>query len=502
MKRALLSVYETEKVRLLPFAKALVASGVDLYASSGTARFLKGEGVPVKSMEDLTGIGSLLGGRLKTLHPMIHAGLLAKDTPEDQAVLEEMGAPTFDYLISSLYPFAEGLRAGKPEGEQVELIDVGGPSMIRGAAKNFARVTVVMDAADYPRVMETLATGGPDLALRRELSAKAFRHLSAYDAAVASFLGGEGEALPLAVPFRRALRYGENPHQEARLYGPLEGAGPDLFEALTREGKTLSTNNLLDAEAALFAVMDLPEPAVVIVKHGTPCGAATGTTLKDAYQRALETDKEAAFGGIAALSSPLDKETAEVATSLFLEVLIAPGADAQALEVLAKKSALRLILVPRPWKEPQRRLRSVGGNLISEQADRKDARPEEWTLAAGTSSPELLKELGFAWTLCRHVKSNAIVVAKGGAALGIGGGQVSRVRAAKDALEQAGEGAVGAVLASDGFIPFPDVVEAARHAGVRAIVEPGGSKGDPLVIEAAQAAGITLYFTGIRHFRH
>lgn len=498
-RTALLSAHDKEPI--LPLARGLADLDWEIYASHSTASFLKGKGIEAKALEELSGISTLMGGRVKTLHPAIHGGILARGTEEDLSDLAELGGVLFDLVAVGPYPFADGLAAGLAEGDMVELIDIGGPAMVRAAAKNFARVLVVVDRQDDAAVLSAIREGRDDAHLRRRLAARAFAFTSAYDSAVASYLCPEDSPLALVLPWRRRLRYGTNPHQEARLYGPYPEAGADLFGHLEREGKPISLNNLADAERALETVADLDGPSAVIVKHGTPCGAASAATLAEAYAAALATDREAAFGGIAAVNRPLDAAAARVAMEVFLEVLIAPGVDEEAREILNTRSGLRLIVVPQPWTPARVRLRSAAGNVIVEAADAEDAPFTSWQHAAGPACGGT-EDLVFAWRIAKHVASNAIVVAASGRTLGIGGGQVSRIRAARDALGRAGDAARGAILASDGFIPFPDVAEEARAAGIAAIVEPGGSKGDGAVCEACDRAGIALYFTGMRHFRH
>lgn len=498
-RSALLSSHDKEAI--WPLARGLADMGWDIYASHNTSRYLQERGVAAHALEDLSGISTLMGGRVKTLHPAIHGGILARETDEDLSALADLGGVLFDLVGVGPYPFTDGLASGLGEDDMIELIDIGGPAMVRAAAKNFSRVLVVVDRKDDEVVLRALREGRDDIPFRRALAARAFAFTSAYDSAVAAYLGPEDSPLALVLPFRRRLRYGTNPHQEARLYGPYPEAGVDLFGHLEREGKPISLNNLADAERALEAVADLEGPSAVIVKHGTPCGAASASTLAEAYASALATDREAAFGGIAAVNRPLDAATARVAMEVFLEVLIAPGVDLQAEEVLAKRSGLRLIVVPQPWPPSMLRLRSMGGNVIVEEADARDADISSWHQAAGPAHARA-EDLVFAWKVAKHVASNAIVVAAGSRTLGIGGGQVSRIRAARDAIDRAGPSVSGSVLASDGFIPFPDVVEEAAASGIAAIVEPGGSKGDEAVAEACEKAGIALYFTGIRHFRH
>jgi len=498
-RSALLSSHDKEAI--WPLARALADMGWDIYASHNTSRFLSQRGLEAHALEDLSGISTLMGGRVKTLHPAIHGGILARDTEDDLSALADLGGVPFDLVGVGPYPFADGLASGLDEEGMIELIDIGGPAMVRSAAKNFGRVLVVVDRRDDAAVISALREGQDDMAFRRQLAARAFAFTAAYDSAVAAYLAPATAPLALVLPFRRELRYGTNPHQEARIYGPYPEAGVDLFGHLEREGKPISLNNLSDAERALEAVADLAGPSAVIVKHGTPCGAASAPTLEEAYEAALATDREAAFGGIAAVNCPLDVPSAQVAMEVFLEVLIAPGMDPGVEEILARRPGLRLIVVPQPWPPARLRLRSTGGNVIVEEADARDADPSSWRHVAGPGAARA-EDLVFAWKVAKHVASNAIVVAAGTRTGGIGGGQVSRIRAARDAIGRAGALAQGAVLASDGFIPFADVIEEAASAGIAAVVEPGGSKGDEAVCEACRRAGMDLYFTGIRHFRH
>lgn len=499
--RALISTFDKSE-GWVDLARGLCDRQWQVMATHGTALFLESQGVAVSHLEDMTGISSLMGGRVKTLHPAVHAGLLWRG-PEDLALVKELGGQPIDLLAVSLYPFSEARDRGAAPGAVIEMIDVGGPAMLRAAAKNHERVTPVCDVADVPQVLAAIDTGTlTDLG--RPLAAKVFATLSAYDREVSDFLTpGPDRGFTLHLSFGRELRYGENAHQHATAYGPWPKSGPDLLAALVSAGKAVSVNNLFDAEAALWTVAALGQPAVAVIKHQTPAGAARGTTLASAYQRALEADWEAAYGGVVAVNQELDLKTAEIVRTRFLEVLVVPSISPAAQQLLADRAGLRLLVVPQPWQAPRQRLRSVGGQVVVEDWDDQDIAAGSWVLVAGEALKDAaLADLELAWSVARMAKSNAVVLAKDGATVGIGSGQVSRVRAARQAIAQAGTHAHGALAASDGFIPFPDLVTAAQTAGVRAIVQPGGSKGDSDVIEAAQRAGMTMYLTGIRHFRH
>lgn len=499
--RALFSTYDKSDA-WAALAQGLQQRHWDVWASAGTATFLEGAGVRVSRLEQMTGITSLMGGRVKTLHPAVHAGLLWRDEA-DLEVVRQLGGAPIDLLAVSLYPFARARDAGGSEQSVVEMIDVGGPAMLRAAAKNHLRVSAICDQADVGAVLQAIDHG--TLAeLNRTLAAKVFATLAAYDQTVAEYLAQTDEpALSLRLESGRRLRYGENPHQAARAYGPWPRGGPDLLDALVREGKEVSANNLFDAETALWTVAALPRPAAVVIKHQTPAGAATGPSLAKAYLKALEADWEAAYGGVAAVNQELDLETAQVIRRRFLEVLLAPSVTAEAKAALADRQGLRLLVVPQPWRLPEIRLRSVGGRVLVEDWDGTEVPAESWQLVAGKALDQgAMADLELAWAVARMAKSNAVVVVNDGVTVGVGSGQVSRVRAAQQALAQAGDRARGAMLASDGFIPFPDLVEEAAAAGVRAIVQPGGSKGDVAVVQAAESAGLGMYLTGIRHFRH
>lgn len=510
---ALLSVYD--KTGLMELAHGLVALGWGLIASGGTAVALRAAGLPVRDVAEVTGAPELLGGRVKTLHPAIHAGILARDLPADAAELAAHGIAAIDLVVCNLYPFAATVaRPGVTLAEAVEQIDIGGVVLLRAAAKNFARVAVLADPGDYPAVLDALGRGEVDEATRRGLAAKAFGLTRAYDAAVESYLVGaragssrdDGdwpEALHLTAARAQTLRYGENPHQAAALYTWQPGAGPLGGRLLG--GKELSYNNLLDLDAAWRAAESFDDPAVVIVKHLSPCGLASAESAAAAFPMALASDPVSAFGGVIAANRAVDGAfvAALAAADLFVEAVIAPAFDEAALAwFAAHKKNCRLVAVdaaPPLGVE----LRAVRGGLLAQTADAGDPANAVWRVAGRRPpSPEEDAALRFAWRACQHVKSNAIVLAQGTATVGIGGGLPSRVDAVRLAVDKAGARALGAVMASDAFFPFADGLEAAAAAGVTAVVEPGGSVRDDEVIAAADRLGVALVFTGVRHFRH
>jgi phosphoribosylaminoimidazolecarboxamide formyltransferase / IMP cyclohydrolase len=515
IRRALVSVFHKEGLDRL--AGALAAGGVEVVSTGSTATALEGRGLPVTRVEDLTGFPELLDGRVKTLHPGVHAGLLADlGRPGHRAELEAAGIAPFDLVVVDLYPFEE--TVADPDVEDalaLERIDVGGPAMVRAAAKNHAWVTVVCDLADYPLLETALAAGGTTLPERRVLAAKAFARTAAYDAAVATWLAARGPApdtrdafpdrLVVEGRLRQALRYGENPHQAAAFYAVDGPGGPwGLGAARQVGGKELSYNNLLDADAALALVAGYADrPFAAIVKHTNPCGAAFGETLEEAYAGALDGDPVSAFGGVVGLSRPLDAATAKRIAGIFTEVVVAPGFDDEALAVLAGKPSLRLVQVD-PAGPPDRvAVRSVAGGLLAQEPDPGGDDPAGWSLEAGDPpGPDLLADLALAWSVAAQVKSNAIVLARGGRVVGVGAGQQSRVDSVRIAAAKAGERARGAAAGSDAFFPFPDGVEALAAAGVVAVAQPGGSVRDAEVTAAAAAAGIAMLHTGRRHFRH
>jgi phosphoribosylaminoimidazolecarboxamide formyltransferase/IMP cyclohydrolase len=521
VRRALLSVYD--KSGLVELATALHEAGVELVSTGSTAATVAAAGVPVTRVEDLTGFPECLDGRVKTLHPRVHAGILA-DTrrPEHLAQLDELGVAPFELVVVNLYPFTETVASGATPDECVEQIDIGGPSMVRAAAKNHPSVAVVVEPGAYGTVVEAVRAGGFTLAERTRLAAQAFVHTASYDVAVASWMGNvatttdEVDGIATGFPawvgatWDRAdvLRYGENPHQRAAVYTAGHGT-PGLAQATQLHGKAMSYNNYVDADAAWRAAHDHDGPAVAIIKHANPCGIAVGTDIADAHARAHACDPVSAFGGVIAANGTVTLAAAEQIAEVFTEVVVAPAYEPAALEVLQRKKNIRLLTVegaPSAGVE----LRPISGGLLLQQVDRVDAPgddPTTWTLAAGEAADAAtLADLTFAWRAVRAVKSNAILLADGGASVGVGMGQVNRVDSCRLAVERANTGDVerarGAVAASDAFFPFADGLQVLLDAGVRAVVQPGGSVRDEEVVAAAAAAGVTLYLTGTRHFAH
>lgn len=511
-RRALISV--SDKRGVPEFARRLQDLGWEIVSTGGTARILREAGVAVTPVDAVTGFPEILDGRVKTLHPAVHAGILARRGPREHlAALDRLGLAPIDLVCVNLYPFEDAVRSGATLDEALEQIDIGGPAMLRAAAKNHPDVIPLCSPEDYDEVAAALAAGGLSPDHRRRLAAKAFAHTAYYDAMIAAHLeAGAGQAAwaeRTALPLVRTqtLRYGENPHQEAALYAGAPGPGSGLPAARQLQGKPLSYNNLLDAAAAWEAVLEFDRPAAVAVKHGTPCGIAVAGDARTAFQRARDADPVSIFGGIVAFNRRLDAAAAEAVADLFLEVVLAPGVDGEALAILARRKNLRVLEMDaaagrRDGRLDAWRLRSVPGGLLVQSVD--DARPDpgSWQAVAGTVPAELVPDLAFAWAAVKHVRSNAIVVARDGVTLGIGGGQPNRVLAARIALDHAGEAARGAVVASDAFLPFADTVELCARAGVAVIVQPGGSVRDDEVIAAAQRLGIAMVFTGVRHFRH
>jgi phosphoribosylaminoimidazolecarboxamide formyltransferase/IMP cyclohydrolase len=506
IRRALVSVYD--KTGLVELGRALAEAGVQIVSTGSTAAQLTEAGVPVTSVETLTGFPECLDGRVKTLHPRVHAGILAdRRRPDHERQLADLGIEAFDLVVGNLYPFAETVASGADEDAVVEQIDIGGPSMVRAAAKNHPSVAVVVDPKAYGEVAAAARSGGFDLATRRRLAAAAFAHTAAYDAAIANFFYAEEGPPPyLGIALERAetLRYGENPHQSAALYVQA-GAPPGLAQAEQLHGKQMSYNNYVDTEFALRAANDFRAPCVAVVKHATPCGIAVGADVADAHRKAHATDPVSAFGGVIAVNRPVSAAMAEQVAEIFTEVIAAPAYDDGAVDVLARKKNIRVLQVP-DYAAGGLALRQICGGALAQTADmviEPGDSPAGWTQAAGDPIDEAtLADLEFAWRACRSAKSNAILLASGGAAVGIGMGQVNRVDAARLAVSRAGDRAAGSVAASDAFFPFPDGLEVLAEAGVRAIVEPGGSVRDEQVIESARAAGVALYFTGVRHFLH
>ncbi|OIK28152.1 bifunctional phosphoribosylaminoimidazolecarboxamide formyltransferase/IMP cyclohydrolase [Streptomyces malaysiense] len=511
LRRALVSVYD--KTGLEELARGLHEAGVELVSTGSTASRIAAAGVPVTKVEELTGFPECLDGRVKTLHPKVHAGILADlRLDSHRAQLDELGVAPFDLVVVNLYPFRETVASGASADECVEQIDIGGPSMVRAAAKNHPSVAVVTSPARYADVLAAVKDGGFDLAARKRLAAEAFRHTAAYDVAVASWFAADyapvdDSAFPdfTGVTYERknTLRYGENPHQGAALY--VDGTG-GLAEAEQLHGKEMSYNNYTDTDAARRAAYDHAEPCVAIIKHANPCGIAVGADVAEAHRKAHACDPLSAFGGVIAVNRPVSKEMAEQVAEIFTEVIVAPDYEEGALEALTKKKNIR-VLKAEGGPANAIEAKPVDGGLLLQAADRLQAEgddPANWTLASGEAlSAEELEDLAFAWKACRAVKSNAILLAKDGASVGVGMGQVNRVDSCKLAVERAGEErARGSYAASDAFFPFPDGPQILIDAGVRAIVQPGGSVRDELAVEAAQKAGVTMYFTGTRHFFH
>jgi len=516
VRRALVSVYD--KTGLDELARGLADAGVEIVSTGSTAARIAGLGIAVTQVADLTGFPECLDGRVKTLHPRVHAGILADLRLEDhQRQLDELGIAPFELVVVNLYPFVETVASGATPDECVEQIDIGGPTMVRAAAKNHPSVAVVTSPSQYADVLTAVAGGGFTLEQRQALAAAAFVHTANYDVAVASWLGnvvaptdaGTGFPAWLGATWERAevLRYGENPHQRAALYVTNHTPSPGLAQAELLQGKEMSYNNYVDADAARRAAYDHAEPAVAIIKHANPCGIAIGTDIADAHARAFDTDPVSAFGGVVAANRPVTAAMARQVADVFTEVVVAPAFDAEALEILSAKKNLRLLVAADVPRHGGIEIRPVSGGLLLQSTDKIDAPgddPATWTLACGEAADAaMLHDLAFAWRAVRSVKSNAILLAKDGAAVGVGMGQVNRVDSCRLAVTRAGDGrARGAVAASDAFFPFPDGLEVLTEAGVMAIVQPGGSVRDDEVIAAATAAGVTMYLTGTRHFFH
>jgi phosphoribosylaminoimidazolecarboxamide formyltransferase/IMP cyclohydrolase len=511
VRRALISV--SDKTGIVELAKVLVQQEVQIISTGGTFQLLQQEGIPVTQISEVTGFPEILDGRVKTLHPKVHGGLLAvRDKASHQQACAENGIEFIDLVVVNLYPFKATItKEGFTYEEAIENIDIGGPSMLRSAAKNHQDVTVLVDPADYPVVLEELSENGTTtLATRKRLAAKTFRHTAAYDSLIAYYLTGEmGETTPEQLTFTyekvNSLRYGENPHQKAAYYRDALAKSDQLVSAKQLQGKELSYNNIQDANAALEIIKEFAEPAVVAVKHMNPCGVAVGETLLEAYQRTYEADPVSIYGGIIATNQEVDGDTAAKMKEIFLEIIIAPSFSEEAKQILSEKKNLRLLELPfssdnatSGWKTT-----SIDGGILLQEHDREKITREMCTVATDRNPTDAeWEELLFAWKVVKHVKSNAIVLTKDHRTIGVGAGQMNRVGAAEIAIRQAGEKTNDAVLASDAFFPMSDTVEKAAAAGIRAIIQPGGSIRDSESIEAANKHGITMVFTGLRHFKH
>ena len=535
IRRALISVYD--KTGLEDLAKGLHAAGVELVSTGSTAKRISAVGVPVTEVSEVTGFQECLDGRVKTLHPRVHAGILADRRREDHRnQLEELEIQPFDLVVVNLYPFADTVASGASEDQIVEQIDIGGPSMVRAAAKNHASVAVVVDPLRYGEVLTAAQDGGFTLQARKRLAALAFAHTAAYDTAVARWtsqqfdddfdasslpaspLGTDDKKLQfppyagLALERVTGLRYGENSHQPAALYAETRGR-PGLAQSETLHGKEMSYNNYVDADAAVRTAFDFSEPAVAIIKHANPCGVATAPTVAEAHQKAHACDPLSAFGGVIAANRPVTREMAETVSGIFTEVVVAPDFEDEALEILSRKKNIRLLKLAEGHSRERVEYKQISGGMLLQASDALDAdgdHPENWKLAAGPAADEqTLADLAFAWRAVRSVKSNAILLADQEATVGIGMGQVNRLDSCRLAVQRAntlaGDGvdrARGSVAASDAFFPFADGLQSLIAAGVRAVVQPGGSQRDEEVVAAAEEAGLTMYLTGARHFFH
>ena len=529
--KALLSVFD--KTGIEDLARRLTGAGYELISTGGTHRSLADAGIPVRQVSDVTGSPELLDGRVKTLHPVIHGGILARRADAGQlSELEQHGIDLIDVVAVNLYPFAATIA--KPDAtldDALENIDIGGPTMLRAAAKNFPSVAVLVDPADYGWVADALAGAGLTLAQRRNLAAKAFQHVAVYDAAVASYLASDPsdsaadsavadaempQQLTIGLTRIASLRYGENPHQRAALYAPAgdgsaansdsNGGGGGIARARQHHGRELSFNNLMDADAAWRTVSDYAAPTVCVIKHANPCGLASRDDLADAYQRAYAGDPVSAFGGIVGFNRPVTAAAAAAMDLVFYEVIVAPGYADDALAILQRKRNLRILEVSPDGATPGASdydLRPLSGGILVQTPDALAANPQSWTTATDRAPTAAeLADLAFAWTAVKHLKSNAIAFVKDRALVGMGAGQPNRVVSVHLSQRTAGDQSAGCVLASDAFFPFPDNIELAADAGITAIVQPGGSIRDDAVIAAANAANIAMVFTGVRHFRH
>ncbi|WP_102336288.1 bifunctional phosphoribosylaminoimidazolecarboxamide formyltransferase/IMP cyclohydrolase [Salimicrobium jeotgali] len=508
-KRALLSV--SNKQGLSDFAQELISLGYELISTGGTKRTIEEAGIEVRSISEITEFPEIMDGRVKTLHPAVHSGLLARrDNGEHMQQLQELGFGPIDLVAVNLYPFKETIaKEDVTEREAIENVDIGGPTMLRSAAKNFENVTVVTDPADYGEIVEGLKSGDLTYEFRRSLAAKVFRHTAHYDALIAEYFTNlDGEKAPETITKTyehvQSLRYGENPHQSASFYREVKEDRGSLAYAEQLHGKELSYNNIQDANAALEVAAEFTDPAAVAVKHMNPCGVGTAGDLSQAFAKAYEADPVSIFGGIVALNRKVDKETAEQLSGIFLEIIMAPEYDEEAFGILAKKKNVRILKVdPSITETTGEKMVSVrGGLLVQDKDEGKVAVTDLRTVTERAPTDKELEDLLLSWQVVKHVKSNALVIAGEDRTLGVGAGQMNRVGAAAIALGQAGEKARGAVMASDAFFPMPDTVETAAKAGIKAIIQPGGSKRDQDSIDACNEHGIAMVFTGMRHFKH
>jgi phosphoribosylaminoimidazolecarboxamide formyltransferase/IMP cyclohydrolase len=508
IRRALISV--SDKTGLLELAAALASAGVEIVSTGSTAQTIRDAGHDVTDVASVTGFPESLDGRVKTLHPAIHSGLLADlrlASHEEQ--LKDLGIEPFELVVVNLYPFVETVASGAVGNDVVEQIDIGGPAMVRASAKNHANVAIVVSPDDYGLIADAVAAGGTTFDQRRELASKAFAHTAAYDGAVAAWFAGEApstddfpERWEARAELKQTLRYGENSHQAAALYADPAGRG--IAQATQLGGKEMSYNNYVDADAALRSAYDFDRPAVAIIKHANPCGIAVADDIAGAHRKAHECDPVSAYGGVIAANRTVTLAMAETVKGIFTEVLIAPAYEPEALQLLQTKKNLRILQLPEDYARSLTEFRQISGGVLVQDSDRFDEFSSAgWTLVAGEEADAATRaDLEFAWKACRAVKSNAILLAHDGASVGVGMGQVNRVDSCNLAVSRAGDRARGSVAASDAFFPFADGPQILIEAGVRAIVQPGGSIRDEEVVEAAKAAGVTMYFTGERHFFH
>ncbi|SDC97033.1 phosphoribosylaminoimidazolecarboxamide formyltransferase / IMP cyclohydrolase [Terribacillus halophilus] len=508
MPRALISV--SDKTGIIPFAKGLAALDYEIISTGGTLKQLQEAGIPAVAVSEVTKFDEIMDGRVKTLHPAIHGGLLARrDDESHMQQLKERDITPIDLVAVNLYPFKNTIeKTGVTEADAIENIDIGGPTMLRSAAKNFAGVTVLVDPDDYDTTLSALQQGELSYEAKRRLAGKVFRHTANYDAMIAAYFAElneeqDTETMTLTYEKVQSLRYGENPHQKAAFYKDAIVKGASIANAKQLHGKELSYNNIQDANAALEIVMEFQEPAAVAVKHMNPCGVGIGETISSAFHKAFEADPTSIFGGIVALNREVDRDTALQLKEIFLEIVIAPGFTEEAMALLTEKKNIRLLELAADKIQQPKKVVSVSGGLLVQDYDIGTVTEADLTVATDRKpTEEELKNLLFAWKVVKHVKSNAIVVAKDDQTIGVGAGQMNRVGAAKIALEQAGENAAGAVLASDAFFPMPDTVEAAVKAGVTAIIQPGGSKRDEDSVAVCNAHNIAMVYTDMRHFKH